>query len=234
MQISHNNYIDLTHTMYPTEVVLVNNQNSHCVEYNLKGATVYGFSFAKDTSESVVTGSFSTNGHTRNVYNNEAFSIPVGEGWQFSTNTELDAYTILISRYGFIGQQNFGVRLEKEGRLSYIDGCSDSLLIYPPRKGDPSLNHLHFPSNITQTPHLHPSIRVGIVAAGYGIASTFINGEEHQQELTPGTLWYIPQMQKHRFITTNESMDVIAFHPDGDWGPEDHNHTMLNRTYISK
>jgi hypothetical protein len=29
-------------------------------------------------------------------------------------------------------------------------------------------------------------------------------------------------------------MRVIAYHPDGDWGPTDENHTMLNRTYIKK
>lgn len=234
MEIITNNYIDLTKTMYPTEVILITNENKHCVEYELRGSTVYGFSFAKDTTESVVTGTFTTTGGQRDIYNNEAFSIPVEEEWQFMTNTNHDAYTILISRHGYIGQKNMGVGLEKEGRLSYIDGCSDSLLIYPPRKGDPSLNHLHFPKGITQTAHIHPSIRVGIIVAGSGVASTFDGQMESRQDLTPGALWYIPQMQKHRFITTDSSMDVIAFHPDGEWGPEDHNHTMLNRTYISK
>jgi hypothetical protein len=27
-------------------------------------------------------------------------------------------------------------------------------------------------------------------------------------------------------------MDVIAFHPDSDWGPTDGIHPMLNRTFI--
>jgi hypothetical protein len=27
-------------------------------------------------------------------------------------------------------------------------------------------------------------------------------------------------------------MDVIAFHPDSDWGPTDEKHPMLNRTYL--
>jgi hypothetical protein len=37
-----------------------------------------------------------------------------------------------------------------------------------------------------------------------------------------------------RFRTTNSNMVVIPYHPDGDWGPTDHNHSMLNRTYLTK
>jgi len=40
-------------------------------------------------------------------------------------------------------------------------------------------------------------------------------------------------MENHRFRTVDSTMTVIAFHPDGDWGPTDHTHTMINRTYIS-
>ena len=29
-------------------------------------------------------------------------------------------------------------------------------------------------------------------------------------------------------------MDVVAFHPDSDWGPTDAAHPMLNRTYVCK
>ena len=53
-----------------------------------------------------------------------------------------------------------GGEIEDKGRLRYIDGCTDSLLIPPVKKGDPCLNHLHFPKNITQTPHTHPSHRI--------------------------------------------------------------------------
>jgi hypothetical protein len=28
-------------------------------------------------------------------------------------------------------------------------------------------------------------------------------------------------------------MDVIAFHPDSDFGPEDENHPMINRTIVN-
>jgi quercetin dioxygenase-like cupin family protein len=53
-------------------------------------------------------------------------------------------------------------------------------------------------------------------------------------KLKPETLFCIEEKENHRFITEKEPMVVIAFHPDGDWGPTDHNHTMLNRTYINK
>jgi hypothetical protein len=40
---------------------------------------------------------------------------------------------------------------EAFGRLRYIDGCSDSLLVGPAVRGDPCLNHLHFPPGVSQT-----------------------------------------------------------------------------------
>ena len=27
-------------------------------------------------------------------------------------------------------------------------------------------------------------------------------------------------------------MDVIAYHPDSDWGPTDETHPMVNRTFV--
>ena len=63
---------------------------------------------------------------------------------------------------------HIGGPVEATGRLKYIDGCTDSLLIPPVKKGDPCLNHLHFPKNIRQTPHTHPSHRIGIVINGEG------------------------------------------------------------------
>lgn len=61
-----------------------------------------------------------------------------------------------------------GGPIESVGRLRYIDGCTDSLLIAPIKKGDPCLNLLHFPPGVVQTMHTHPSIRIGLVAKGEG------------------------------------------------------------------
>jgi len=44
--------------------------------------------------------------------------------------------------------------------------------------------------------------------------------------------WRIPSGCLHSFFTFDESMDVLAWHPDSDFGPTDENHPMKNRTYI--
>ena len=48
----------------------------------------------------------------------------------------------------------------------------------------------------------------------------------------PGLIFVIPPDSLHRFRTTNESMDVIAYHPDSDWGPTHEDHPMVNRTLV--
>jgi hypothetical protein len=156
----------------------------------------------------------------------EYFCLWTGE----SCKLRIVGNAVIFTRFGFKGQNMIGGPLEKSGRLCYIDGCSDSLLVYPPRQGDPSLNALYFPSGVEQTFHIHPSIRLGVVVGGSGIACT----PEGNKDLTVGTMFCIEERERHRFMTADESMTVLAFHPDGDWGPTDHNHTMLNRTYITK
>ena len=141
---------------------------------------------------------------------------------------------VFFIRLGYKGQNVIGGPLEKSGRLCYIDGCSDSLLIYPPRQGDPSLNALFFPSGIDQTFHIHPSIRFGVVVDGEGFSNVKINGIEEEVPLRTGDMICIEEREIHRFRTTTSHMTVVPYHPDGDWGPTDHNHTMLNRTYITK
>lgn len=146
----------------------------------------------------------------------------------------VDGCFAVIERVGFRGQ--FAVNaMEMTGRLSYIDGCSDSLLIYPPRLGDPCLNHLHFPQGILQTQHTHPSIRMGVVVSGRGAA--WQRSDEYgggwEEPLEPGTMFMLEQNELHSFKTPSEEMDIIAWHPDSDWGPSDESHPMLNRTYIN-
>lgn len=138
--------------------------------------------------------------------------------------------TAVFTRLGFIGQNLVGGPIEKTGRLSYIDGCSDSLLVYPPRQGDPSLNLLSFPDNIDQTFHLHPSIRLGVVVQGQGYSS--LKGSD--VELSLGSVFCLEPQEIHRFRTQGSEMSIVVYHPDGNWGPTDHDHTMINRTYIHK
>jgi hypothetical protein len=141
------------------------------------------------------------------------------------TNSKL----LVIERIGFEGVFSVGGPIEAKGRLRYIDGCTDSLLIPPVKKGDPCLNHLHFPSGINQTMHTHPSMRVGVVARGKGEC---VSPEGHTA-LVPGTVFIIHEDGEHCFRTFGASMDVIAYHPDSDFGPQDEDHPMVNRTIVN-
>ncbi|MDG4595841.1 MAG: cupin domain-containing protein [Candidatus Contendobacter sp.] len=135
---------------------------------------------------------------------------------------------LAITLTGYRGLRQIGGPLETIGRLSYIDGCSDTLLICPPRLGDPCLNHLHIPPHTDQTPHTHPSVRIGVILRGTGECRTL----DGVYSLRPGMGWYIPTGCLHSFYTRDESLDVIAWHPDSDFGPRDDDHPMINRTLI--
>lgn len=145
----------------------------------------------------------------------DSFMIEGGEG-------------IIITRIGFKGMFSIGGQIEETGRLRYIDGCRDSLLIPPILKGAPCLNALYFPPNITQTPHTHPSVRVGMVAKGRGECVTI----ERVFPLEKGSAFIIPPEALHSFNTYDDEMVVIAYHPDSDFGATHEEHPMINRTII--
>lgn len=144
---------------------------------------------------------------------------------------------VVICRTGYVGLLAVGGPLEPCGRLRYIDGCNDTMLIGPPLRGEPCLNHLHFPTGIRQTMHTHPSLRCGSVARGEGRAQirTAAMGPDDPNEemaLRPGDCWLLPTDGQHCFHTDEHTMDVIAWHPDSDVGPTHHDHAMLNRTLV--
>ncbi|MEZ4223577.1 MAG: AraC family ligand binding domain-containing protein [Polyangiaceae bacterium] len=162
------------------------------------------------------------------------FELSMSAGAYFSSPGEIElgveGRAAVIERYGFRGLVTAG-RWEPTGRLTYIDGCSDTLLVPPPREGDSCLNHLHFPPGITQSIHSHPSIRLGAVSAGRGTA---YGPGGWEQPLRRGSVFLLDPHEAHAFKTASESLDVIAFHPDSDWGPTDSVHPMLNRTYLRR
>lgn len=145
---------------------------------------------------------------------------------------------------GYKPMDTIGGPIEAEGRLKYIDGCTDSLLISPVKKGDPCLNFLHFPPGINQTQHTHPSHRIGIVAKGEGECLTpfgnlplkagmvFVIKEWDGKTFDVGLDGMKYPNGQHSFRTGKNGMDVIAFHPDSDFGAEDENHPMINRTVV--
>lgn len=136
----------------------------------------------------------------------------------------------VVQRYGYLGYAFVGGPIEKKGRMRYIDGCSDTLLVPPMLKGEPCFNHLHFPCGIDQTMHTHPSTRFGAVAGGEGICWTPIG----DTLLSKGLIFHIPKDGLHRFATAHSHMDVIAYHPDSDFGPTHEDHPMVNRTWVDK
>jgi hypothetical protein len=152
------------------------------------------------------------------------FARPDGASLRLAPETRV----VATQRVGFRGLGACGGPIETAGRLRYIDRCSDTVLMPPPVMGDPCLNHLHFPLGIEQTEHTHPSTRAGAIARGFGWCET----PAGLSELWPGAVFYIPADGRHRFVTGTESMDVIAYHPDSDWGPTDEEHPMINRTWV--
>lgn len=135
---------------------------------------------------------------------------------------------VVISMAKTRGLFQIGGPVELSGRLRYIDGCSDTLLIAPPMFGDPCLNLLHIPPGTHQTEHTHPSLRVGIVVDGSGICRT----PDGETALTAGLIFAIRSGGKHSFHTGDSSLRIVAWHPDSDFGPTHERHPMLNRTFV--
>lgn len=135
---------------------------------------------------------------------------------------------LVCSRLGCSGFFCVGGPAEQNGRLRYIDGCSDSLLISPVVKGDPCLNLLRIPQGIDQTEHTHPSDRIGAIISGHGICRT----REGIVDLRAGCFFVLPADCLHSFHTPNDELRIVVYHPDSDFGPSDDDHPMLNRTIV--
>jgi quercetin dioxygenase-like cupin family protein len=153
------------------------------------------------------------------------FSLP---GLAQITSSQ-DCEAIIMSRHLYNGVFIVGGPIEANGRLAYIDGCTDSCLIQPVKAGDPCLNALYFPPGVKQTAHTHPSNRVGIIVSGSGVCVT----SDGKTPLTPGQVFCIHQDGVHHFETDKEPLVVIAYHPDSDFGPTDQCHPMINRTIVN-
>jgi len=120
-----------------------------------------------------------------------------------------------------------GGPVESSGRLAYIDGCTDTVLVPPVIRGDPCLNLLHLPAGVVQSDHDHPSLRVGVVLGGSGRC---VLGDGEAQALSTGVIFLLEPATTHRFETGSATLRIVAWHPDSDYGPTDTDHPMLNRT----
>lgn len=165
------------------------------------------------------------------VLNTNNANLKLNQGMFFVVNTGgsvQGGQGLVIFYPNYIGLSQIGGPLETKGRLHYIDGCSDTLWVCPPRLGEPCLNHLHIPPHTDQTQHTHPSDRIGVIMYGEGECRT----PDGVYQLRPGMGWVIPAGAKHSFFTQDVALDVLAWHPDSDFGPQDENHPMLNRTIL--
>jgi hypothetical protein len=208
--------LDAMDTAHPSKLELFGGK-SRVAE---KGATAYGYVLSGRAQ--VKTGGF-------------GFQGDAGTFFSVAGDFELDAAGLVavIFRYGYQGVVTAG-RVEEAGRLAYLNGCSSTVLVPPPRLGDPVLNHLHIPQGIDQTQHTHPSIRLGIVVRGAGLA--YARDESGSSEwvkpLSEGCVFMLSAGEPHAFCTVRspQGMDLVTYHPDSDWGPSDDNHPMLTAT----
>jgi mannose-6-phosphate isomerase-like protein (cupin superfamily) len=139
---------------------------------------------------------------------------------------------VIIHATGFNGLDDKATILNNvntPGHLSYIDGCSNSNIIDPPRNGDPCVNYLFIPKNTDQTFHTHPSVRIILILSGQGVCSL----KDSEIPLIPGQVYNLPRHTIHRFKTTDDSLSVMVFHPDSDSGPKDEANPMKTRTLIN-
>lgn len=139
-----------------------------------------------------------------------------------------DGNALIVSSINYNAMPLLGGPLETDGRLLYVDGCTNSLLLAPPVMGEPCLNFLNLPSGTHQTPHTHPSLRVGMVVSGNGRCGT--KGDPLIFE--KGSVFIIPPDALHSFQTDDDNIRIILFHPDSVVGPTHTDQTMLNNTFI--
>ena len=172
-----------------------------------------------------------TDGEARLDFEGESYRLRAGMFFTAPGRVRVEGggSGLIISRLDYRGLWQIGGPLEEKGRLRYIDGCSDTLLVCPPLLGEPCLNHLHIPPHTRQSAHTHPSTRLGVIMRGSGECRT----PEEICLLSAGMAWYIPTGLLLAFSTNDEALDVIAWHPDSDFGPTHANHPMVSRTFVN-
>lgn len=214
--LTHGLMADFTNTAYPATV------------HGFKGAALTldhgvrstGYGYVMEGEATLSTGE----GPARKVRAGEYFCVPYDR-----LMIDGQATGFIATRVGFVGLPQVGGPVERVGRLRYIDGCSDSLLIGPPVKGDPCFNLLHFPGGIDQTLHTHPTIRAGLIHSGNGWCRTATG----RHPLNEGSMFILFPEAIHAFATDpDQTMTLTVFHPDTDTGPSHDDHPMLNRTIV--
>ena len=168
--------------------------------------------------------------HTEDFTVSGCFAVATNKKITLS-KTDDTGKIVIINALGFNGLDDKVTILNDIntlGHLSYIDGCSNSNIIDPPRNGDPCVNYLFIPKNTNQTFHTHPSVRIILILSGQGVCSL----KDTEIPLIPGQVYNLPRHTIHKFKTTDNSLSVMVFHPDSDSGPIDEANPMKSRTYV--
>jgi hypothetical protein len=194
--------------------------------------------FNKKTDPGTTSYGYVLSGRADVKANGFCFDGSAGTFFSVPGEFELNAtgLVVVISRIGYKGLLSAG-RLESTGRLSYLNGCSSTVLISPPKLGDPVLNHLHIPHGVDQLEHTHPSIRLGIVVRGSGMArGRDLKLNDWHEPLFKGCVFLLNTGELHAFSTMADErgMDLVTYHPDSEWGPSDDDHPMLASTLLER
>jgi len=116
------------------------------------------------------------------------------------------------------------------GNLTYIDGGTNTTAIGPGRLGDPVVNYVHFPANMYQTLHTHPSHRIGMIIKGRGKVEL----DNEIYEVIEGETFFMRRNELHNFITEDSEVILYVFAPDSGTGPTDEINPLKIRTYIGQ
>jgi hypothetical protein len=116
------------------------------------------------------------------------------------------------------------------GNLTYIDGGTNTTAIGPSRLGDPVVNYVHFPANMYQTLHTHPSHRIGVIIKGRGKVEL----DNELYEVLEGETFFMRRNELHNFITEDSEVILYVFAPDSGTGPTDEINPLKIRTYIGQ
>lgn len=117
------------------------------------------------------------------------------------------------------------------GNLSYMDGGTNTTATNPGRLGDPVVNYVHFPPNMYQTLHTHPSHRIGLILKGNGKIE--LDNDEYFA-VNEGEAFYMRRNCLHNFITEDEPVILFVFAPDSGTGPTDEINPLKIRTYVGQ
>lgn len=194
---------------FPTNLIIPNQQTIHISE----NTTAYGFIATNQAL--LVMGE-----KALNLYAGMYFCTP-GEAYIHNMSG------FICLRENYHGLLTLGGPVEETGRMRYIDGSSDTLLLSPVMYGDPCLNYLYVPADTHQTMHTHPSVRVGCILEGAGYTLT----KTARFDLLPGNIFVVYPGEEHCIHTENNHLRITVFHPDSDFGPTHEAHPMINQTY---